>query len=161
MPDVLPGVVGLASVAMGFLACRDEPPSGFGRPGRGNRGRVSDVPGTCLAARPDCFLAGIAATAVGAGVGLPHLATAGWSAMTVAGTATLVVGTILLVAGVGLTDADPPIALRAAASAAAPRPTLLIAGGNVPDEAYAARHIQRKTPACRCGRCRTPGTPKI
>lgn len=41
-----------------------------------------------------------------------------------------------------LTDARPPITLRAA-SAATPRPMLLITAGNVPDEAHAARHIQR------------------
>jgi pimeloyl-ACP methyl ester carboxylesterase len=41
-----------------------------------------------------------------------------------------------------LTDADPPVTLRAAAAGAAPRPVLLIAAGNVPTEAFAARHIQ-------------------
>jgi dienelactone hydrolase len=41
-----------------------------------------------------------------------------------------------------LTAADPPIALRAAAGAAAPRPVLLITAGDVPDEANAARHMQ-------------------
>ncbi|WP_327004422.1 lysophospholipase [Dactylosporangium sp. NBC_01737] len=42
-----------------------------------------------------------------------------------------------------LTDAGPPVTLRAAASAAAPRQFLLITAGDVPDEAHAARHIQR------------------
>jgi uncharacterized protein len=46
-----------------------------------------------------------------------------------------------------LTDAGPPISLRAAAVAAAPHPVLLIAGGSVPDEGPAARHIQRGNPA--------------
>jgi pimeloyl-ACP methyl ester carboxylesterase len=41
-----------------------------------------------------------------------------------------------------LTSADPPIALRSAARAAAPRPMLLITAGEVADEAYAARLIQ-------------------
>jgi uncharacterized protein len=45
-----------------------------------------------------------------------------------------------------LTDAGPPIALRPAARAAAPRPVLLIAAGDVPDEAQAARYIQRGNP---------------
>ena len=42
-----------------------------------------------------------------------------------------------------LTDASPPIALRAAAAVAAPRPVLLIAGGGIADEANAANYIQR------------------
>jgi uncharacterized protein len=42
-----------------------------------------------------------------------------------------------------LTDTDPPITLRAAISAAAPRPVLLIAAGNTPDEAHAARYMQQ------------------
>ncbi|MDY7089653.1 MAG: alpha/beta fold hydrolase [Actinomycetota bacterium] len=42
-----------------------------------------------------------------------------------------------------LTAAEPPIALRAAAAAAAPRPILLIAAGDRPDEVHAARHLQR------------------
>ncbi|HET6533912.1 MAG TPA: alpha/beta fold hydrolase [Actinoplanes sp.] len=42
-----------------------------------------------------------------------------------------------------LTATGPPITLRAAAGSAAPRPILLIAAGNVPTEAQAARHIQR------------------
>jgi dienelactone hydrolase len=41
-----------------------------------------------------------------------------------------------------LTDARPPIALRAAAAAAAPRPMLLITAGEVPDETHAARLIR-------------------
>jgi pimeloyl-ACP methyl ester carboxylesterase len=44
-----------------------------------------------------------------------------------------------------LTDADPPISLRAAAAAAAPRPMLLLAAGDVADEGYAARHIKDGT----------------
>ncbi|MET7426339.1 hypothetical protein [Dactylosporangium sp. NPDC005555] len=40
-----------------------------------------------------------------------------------------------------LTDAGLPVTLRAPA-AAAPRPLLLIAAGDVPDELHAARHIQ-------------------
>jgi pimeloyl-ACP methyl ester carboxylesterase len=46
-----------------------------------------------------------------------------------------------------LTSADPPIALRDAVAAAAPRPVLLVAGGTVPSEADAARHIQGGSPA--------------
>lgn len=42
-----------------------------------------------------------------------------------------------------LTAARPPITRRAAARAAAPRPVLLIAAGDRPDEGHAARHIQR------------------
>jgi pimeloyl-ACP methyl ester carboxylesterase len=42
-----------------------------------------------------------------------------------------------------LTAADPPISLRAAIDAAAPRPFLLITAGKVPTEEYAARHMQR------------------
>ena len=45
------------------------------------------------------------------------------------------------------TAASPPIALRDAVAAAAPRPVLLIAAGNVADEAYAARHTQSAAPA--------------
>jgi dienelactone hydrolase len=40
-----------------------------------------------------------------------------------------------------LTDASPPVALREAAATAAPTPMLLIAGGAVPDEPPAARHV--------------------
>jgi dienelactone hydrolase len=46
-----------------------------------------------------------------------------------------------------LTAARPPITLRAAATAMAPRPVLLIAAGDRPDEGHAARHIQRGNPA--------------
>lgn len=46
-----------------------------------------------------------------------------------------------------LTDADPPIALRDAVRAAAPRPVLLIAAGTVSDEAPAGRFIQAGSPA--------------
>jgi dienelactone hydrolase len=42
-----------------------------------------------------------------------------------------------------LTAAGPPLSLRAAAAATAPRPILLIAGASAPDEGPAARHIQR------------------
>ncbi|MCM4081212.1 alpha/beta hydrolase [Paractinoplanes hotanensis] len=42
-----------------------------------------------------------------------------------------------------LTDAQPPVTLRAAAAATALRPILLITAGEVPDETYAARFIQR------------------
>ena len=45
-----------------------------------------------------------------------------------------------------LTAASPPIALRDAVAAAAPRPVLLIAGGAVADEGRAGRHIQSGTP---------------
>jgi uncharacterized protein len=45
-----------------------------------------------------------------------------------------------------LTAARPPITLRAAAGAMAPRPVLLIAAGDRPDEGHAARHIQRGNP---------------
>ncbi|TCN31195.1 serine aminopeptidase S33 family [Kribbella orskensis] len=41
-----------------------------------------------------------------------------------------------------LTAAEQPIALRDAVAAAAPRPVLLIAGGDKPDESYAGRYIQ-------------------
>jgi hypothetical protein len=44
-------------------------------------------------------------------------------------------------------SAHPPIALRAAAAAAAPRPVLLIAARDAPDEAHAARHIQHGNPS--------------
>jgi len=45
-----------------------------------------------------------------------------------------------------LTDASPPATLRAAVSAAAPRPVLLIAAGGVADEARAAEDIRRASP---------------
>jgi len=45
-----------------------------------------------------------------------------------------------------LTAADPPITLRRAVALAAPRPVLLIAGGDVTDEAHAAHHIQGGSP---------------
>ncbi len=46
-----------------------------------------------------------------------------------------------------LTDAGPPTPLGDAAAAAAPRPILLIAGGDAPDEISAATAIQRRSPA--------------
>ncbi len=46
-----------------------------------------------------------------------------------------------------LTAADRPISLRAAVARAAPRPFLLIAGGDVPDEAPAADFISNGAPA--------------
>src|SRR3954454_9686943 len=46
-----------------------------------------------------------------------------------------------------LTDARPPISLRAAAEAAAPRPVLLIAAGTRPDEARSGLQIQHASPA--------------
>jgi hypothetical protein len=46
-----------------------------------------------------------------------------------------------------LTDAHPPVALRDAVALAAPRPVLLIAGGDVPDEEPAAAHIRSGAPA--------------
>jgi fermentation-respiration switch protein FrsA (DUF1100 family) len=45
-----------------------------------------------------------------------------------------------------LTAADPPAALRDAAAAAAPRPMLLIAGGDMPDEGDAGRYIAGAAP---------------
>ena len=45
-----------------------------------------------------------------------------------------------------LTAADPPLALRDAVARAAPRPVLLIAAGDVADEATAARWIQSGSP---------------
>ena len=45
-----------------------------------------------------------------------------------------------------LTAADPPVALRDAVARAAPRPVLLIAAGDVADEAAAARWIQSGSP---------------
>ena len=45
-----------------------------------------------------------------------------------------------------LTDADQPISLRDAVSAMAPRPVLLVTGGDVPDEALAGRYIQGGAP---------------
>ncbi len=45
-----------------------------------------------------------------------------------------------------LTSASPPVSLRAAVAEAAPRPVLLIAGGNVADEANAGRWIQAASP---------------
>ena len=45
-----------------------------------------------------------------------------------------------------LSPAIPPIPLRAAVAAAAPRPVLLIAGGSMPDEGRAARFIQAGAP---------------
>ena len=45
-----------------------------------------------------------------------------------------------------LSPASPPIPLRAAVAAAAPRPVLLIAGGSMPDEGRAARFIQSGAP---------------
>lgn len=46
-----------------------------------------------------------------------------------------------------LTDADPPIALRDAVAKATPRPVLLIAAGDVEDEARAGRYIRSGSPA--------------
>ena len=45
-----------------------------------------------------------------------------------------------------LTDAKPPVTLHDAVRRAAPRPTLLITAGDVPDESHAARYIQRSSP---------------
>ena len=45
-----------------------------------------------------------------------------------------------------LTAADPPVALRPPAAAAAPRPMLLIAGGDLPDERHAGRYIAGGAP---------------
>ena len=45
-----------------------------------------------------------------------------------------------------LTDASQPISLRDAAAAAAPRPMLLIAAENMPDEPRAGRYIRDATP---------------
>ena len=45
-----------------------------------------------------------------------------------------------------LTAASPPLTLHDAVAASAPRPVLLIAGGAVPDEAKAARHIESGSP---------------
>ncbi len=45
-----------------------------------------------------------------------------------------------------LSSADPPVPLRQAAGAAAPRPMLLIAAGARPDEGHAARDIQQGAP---------------
>jgi fermentation-respiration switch protein FrsA (DUF1100 family) len=46
-----------------------------------------------------------------------------------------------------LTAAEPPVTLRRAVELAAPRRALLIAGGAVPDEVAAARHIQAGSPS--------------
>ncbi|WP_203935256.1 alpha/beta hydrolase [Virgisporangium ochraceum] len=48
-----------------------------------------------------------------------------------------------------LTAAHPPVTLRAAARAMAPRPVLLVTAGDVPDEGHAARYIQRGNPGVR------------
>jgi pimeloyl-ACP methyl ester carboxylesterase len=45
-----------------------------------------------------------------------------------------------------LTAAEPPRSLRAAVSAVAPRPVLLIAGGGVVEEGHASRYIQAASP---------------
>lgn len=45
-----------------------------------------------------------------------------------------------------LTSSTPPVSLRDAVRAAAPRPILLIAAGDVPDEADAARFIRDGSP---------------
>jgi len=45
-----------------------------------------------------------------------------------------------------LSEASPPMSLRASAAAADPRPMLLIAGGAVPDEEPAARYIAAGAP---------------
>lgn len=45
-----------------------------------------------------------------------------------------------------LTDASPPSSLRSAAAAAAPRPVLLVAAGEVEDEARAGRFIRSGSP---------------
>lgn len=45
-----------------------------------------------------------------------------------------------------MTDAEPPSTLRSAVTAAAPRPILLIAAGNVPDERYADEFIRASSP---------------
>jgi pimeloyl-ACP methyl ester carboxylesterase len=46
-----------------------------------------------------------------------------------------------------LTEAARPIPLREAVRTMAPRPVLLIAGGDVPEESYASRFIQEGSPA--------------
>ena len=46
-----------------------------------------------------------------------------------------------------LTAASPPVTLRDAVAASAPRPVLLIAAGAKPDEAKAGRHIQSGSPS--------------
>jgi dienelactone hydrolase len=45
-----------------------------------------------------------------------------------------------------LTEADPPTALRDAVAAAAPRPVLLIAAGDVPDESVAGAFVRSGAP---------------
>ena len=45
-----------------------------------------------------------------------------------------------------MTSAGPPISLHDAVLAMAPRPVLLIAAGEVPDEGLAARHLQAAAP---------------
>jgi pimeloyl-ACP methyl ester carboxylesterase len=62
------------------------------------------------------------------------------------GTITEGIETMVFAATDLLTSADPPIALRDAATTAAPRPVLLLAGGNMPDEADAGRYIQGGSP---------------
>lgn len=65
----------------------------------------------------------------------------GWRGHTQEALERLVYGTADL-----LTDASPPRPLREAVAVAAPRPVLLIAAGDVADEAPAGRHIQRGSP---------------
>lgn len=46
-----------------------------------------------------------------------------------------------------LTDADQPGSLQDSVAVSAPRPVLLIAAGEVPDELLAAQHIRAGSPA--------------
>jgi uncharacterized protein len=100
--------VGSAGVTIGFLACRDGSPVW-------QAVRVVVIVAMTAAAvyatrrGPAwlcgliAFFAGSVATATGAGIGLPHLGKVGWSAVTLAGLATLGAGVVLLVVGAGMT----------------------------------------------------------
>lgn len=65
----------------------------------------------------------------------------GWRGQVQEGVDRLLYGTMDL-----LTSSHPPITLREAVADAAPRPILLIAAGNVPDEADAGRYIREGAP---------------
>jgi hypothetical protein len=101
---VLAAVVAVAAVAVGFLVGRDGSPTW-------QVTRVLAVAALACAAvyavrrAPRwvygliAVVVGIVATAVGAGIGLPHLSKVGWSPVTAAGLVTLAAGGVLLVAG--------------------------------------------------------------
>ena len=105
--DLLSVAVGSAGVAIGFLAGRDGSPVW-------QAVRVVVIVAVTAAAVYSirrasawlcglvAFFAGVAATATGAGVGLPHFGKVGWSAVTLAGLAAFGAGVVLLIVGAGM-----------------------------------------------------------